>query len=222
LQDGCSTDAPLLNQLACRLKARGLFRELLTPDYDADHHDHLHLGLAPLPTAGAGTAVATKTPARSSSPAQPLGKASNGVRRVATKPSVTGADRGMVAALPAQPPLVESEPVEHEHEPELLGAMTETELAKELEALRPTNPPSLPSSSAEPPLQLKESSIPGALPEATLPEEKPAPRKPRGEHRPPPTKQTAPAKPRKTARVTAKDTADSRPAGKRQRSQRER
>lgn len=45
----CADDRPLLNRLGCRLRAIGLFRELLTPDYDADHHDHIHLGLAPLP-----------------------------------------------------------------------------------------------------------------------------------------------------------------------------
>lgn len=49
LSDGCAEGAPVLNRLACRLRALGLFRELLTPDYDADHQDHLHLGLAPLP-----------------------------------------------------------------------------------------------------------------------------------------------------------------------------
>lgn len=48
LGDGCVEDAPLLNRLYCRLLAPGLFRELLTPDYNADHHDHLHLGIAPL------------------------------------------------------------------------------------------------------------------------------------------------------------------------------
>jgi hypothetical protein len=51
MSDGCAEDAPVLNRLACRLRALGLFRELLTPDYDADHQDHLHLGLAPLPIA---------------------------------------------------------------------------------------------------------------------------------------------------------------------------
>jgi len=49
LLGGCGDDFPVLNRLACRLRQRGLFRELLTPDYDADHHDHLHLGVAPLP-----------------------------------------------------------------------------------------------------------------------------------------------------------------------------
>jgi hypothetical protein len=49
LENGCADGAPILNRLACHLRALGLFRELLSPDYDADHQDHLHLGLAPLP-----------------------------------------------------------------------------------------------------------------------------------------------------------------------------
>lgn len=49
----CGRDEPIPNQLACRLRRRGLFRELLTPDYNSDHHDHLHLGIAPLPTSAA-------------------------------------------------------------------------------------------------------------------------------------------------------------------------
>lgn len=59
LGDGCGTDAPLLNQLACRLRRLGLFRELLTPDYDSDHYDHLHLGIAPIPGAQARLTGAT-------------------------------------------------------------------------------------------------------------------------------------------------------------------
>jgi len=47
--DGCQPTSPVLNRLACRLRGLGLFRELITPDHDADHQDHLHLGLAPLP-----------------------------------------------------------------------------------------------------------------------------------------------------------------------------
>lgn len=39
---------PVLNHLACSLSATGLFRELLTPDRDADHHDHFHLAIAPM------------------------------------------------------------------------------------------------------------------------------------------------------------------------------
>jgi hypothetical protein len=51
--ESCSGSEPVVNQLACRLRRRGLFRELLTPDYNADHHDHLHLGIAPLPSSAA-------------------------------------------------------------------------------------------------------------------------------------------------------------------------
>jgi len=51
--ESCGYDEPVVNQLACRLRRRGLFRELLTPDYNADHHDHLHLGIAPLPNSAA-------------------------------------------------------------------------------------------------------------------------------------------------------------------------
>ena len=45
---GCACDAePPLNRVACRLRSVHLFRELLTPDYDADHRNHFHVGLAP-------------------------------------------------------------------------------------------------------------------------------------------------------------------------------
>ena len=46
LADGCASSSPALNQLACRLKATRLFKELLTPDYNADHANHLHLAIA--------------------------------------------------------------------------------------------------------------------------------------------------------------------------------
>lgn len=49
----CGADSPILNRLACELRRTGIFRELLTPDYDADHRDHLHLGIAPLPSSPA-------------------------------------------------------------------------------------------------------------------------------------------------------------------------
>jgi hypothetical protein len=59
LADGCAPDAPLLNRTACALKQTGLFKELLTPDHNADHRDHFHLGIAPLappPDAAPGAA----------------------------------------------------------------------------------------------------------------------------------------------------------------------
>lgn len=48
LPDGCAAQSPLLNQLGCRLRATHLFKELLTPDYDADHYNHIHLAIAPV------------------------------------------------------------------------------------------------------------------------------------------------------------------------------
>jgi hypothetical protein len=48
LADGCGESSPTLNELSCRLKRSGLFKELLTPDYNADHANHLHFGVAPL------------------------------------------------------------------------------------------------------------------------------------------------------------------------------
>jgi hypothetical protein len=49
LDSGCTRSAPTLNQLECRLRGLRLFRELITPDHNADHYDHLHLAIAPLP-----------------------------------------------------------------------------------------------------------------------------------------------------------------------------
>lgn len=45
---GCRPNAPPLNRVVCQLRELGLFRELITPDHDADHHDHVHLGILPL------------------------------------------------------------------------------------------------------------------------------------------------------------------------------
>jgi hypothetical protein len=44
----CTANFPVLNRIACSLKSTGIFKELLTPDYDADHHDHFHLAIAPI------------------------------------------------------------------------------------------------------------------------------------------------------------------------------
>jgi hypothetical protein len=48
LDDTCHPGASLINRVTCRLGRTGLFKELLTPDYNRDHHDHLHLAIAPL------------------------------------------------------------------------------------------------------------------------------------------------------------------------------
>jgi hypothetical protein len=48
LADGCASDSPVLNRMACTLERTRMFKELLTPDDNADHRDHLHFGIAPL------------------------------------------------------------------------------------------------------------------------------------------------------------------------------
>jgi hypothetical protein len=44
----CTAGMPALNLVACRLRGRGLFKELIGPDDNRAHHDHFHLGLKPL------------------------------------------------------------------------------------------------------------------------------------------------------------------------------
>jgi hypothetical protein len=67
---------PPLNRVACQLRSVHLFRELLTPDYDADHKNHFHLGLAPSktdkPTAMATRAKAAQTVPSSAGRSVPL------------------------------------------------------------------------------------------------------------------------------------------------------
>jgi hypothetical protein len=46
---GCGGGIPVLNQIACRIRAHGVFKEQLGPDDNAAHFDHFHLGLKPLP-----------------------------------------------------------------------------------------------------------------------------------------------------------------------------
>ena len=51
-QDSCigqprTSKGRLLRTLACRLRASSVFREVITPDDNADHHDHFHLEAFP-------------------------------------------------------------------------------------------------------------------------------------------------------------------------------
>jgi hypothetical protein len=46
---GCGGSLPVLNQIACRIRAHGVFKEQLGPDDNAAHFDHFHVGLKPLP-----------------------------------------------------------------------------------------------------------------------------------------------------------------------------
>ncbi len=45
---GCTDKAPAINRVVCQLRELGLFRELITPDHDADHFNHVHIAIAPL------------------------------------------------------------------------------------------------------------------------------------------------------------------------------
>lgn len=75
LSNGCASDAPALNQVACRLKSAGMFRELLTPDFNSDHWDHFHLGVEPLTNSPIGTHIALKPKKPAQKPmAKPLEK----------------------------------------------------------------------------------------------------------------------------------------------------
>lgn len=42
----CDSLQPFVNHVYCRLSQLNLFRELITPDHNADHYDHIHLGVA--------------------------------------------------------------------------------------------------------------------------------------------------------------------------------
>lgn len=42
----CDSLQPFVNHVYCRLSQLNLFRELITPDHNAEHHDHFHLGVA--------------------------------------------------------------------------------------------------------------------------------------------------------------------------------
>lgn len=57
---GCDGDIPLVNRIACELRATALFREVITPDYDADHKDHLHIAIPRL--ASTPSTISTDTP----------------------------------------------------------------------------------------------------------------------------------------------------------------
>jgi hypothetical protein len=61
----CRPGMPRLNLLACRVREARLFKELLGPDDNADHHDHFHFGVARLPSeVPAEPPVILKQPAR--------------------------------------------------------------------------------------------------------------------------------------------------------------
>jgi hypothetical protein len=87
---GCGV-GPALNRVACKLRDLGLFRELLTPDYNADHNNHFHLGVAPLGPL-ANELWAAKRPTRHPSPQLPV--FGNGSRRVTDSSDVDAKPAG--------------------------------------------------------------------------------------------------------------------------------
>jgi hypothetical protein len=99
LADGCNEASPVLNQVACRLKRLGAFKELLTPDYDADHANHLHLAVAPLTTTSSGPSPTLPDELlprkRTSACESRTAQASSGhsERRCGSKPRATGLNR---------------------------------------------------------------------------------------------------------------------------------
>jgi hypothetical protein len=105
LANGCAADAPPLNQVACRLKAAGVFRELLTPDSNADHWDHFHLGVEPLTNSPVGANLLAKKKKASPKPKQ--------------KPSAD-APTGEPVFVPDPPASEEDEPGAVEDEPEVV------------------------------------------------------------------------------------------------------
>jgi hypothetical protein len=45
LEDGCAAGSPLLNRMACLLRAWRVFDWVLTPDFDRAHDNHFHLDI---------------------------------------------------------------------------------------------------------------------------------------------------------------------------------
>ncbi len=89
---GCEGDLPLVNRIACELRDTQLFREVITPDYDADHKDHLHVAIPRL--ASTPTQLTAENP-----PAQaPRAEASR--RSAANRKTPESAS---AASAPAQP-----------------------------------------------------------------------------------------------------------------------
>ena len=100
---GCAGESPALNRVACQLKATGLFQELLTPDYNADHRNHFHLAIAPLgsplpkPAKPAATKPAlAKSPPTKREPAKAAAKQPEPAKAAAKQPE-TAEDRARAA-----------------------------------------------------------------------------------------------------------------------------
>ncbi len=128
LSDPCSSTHPL-NRLSCVLRSTGLFREMLTPDTDADHHDHFHISIVPLgedpvrrisspksrareaeAKAGAGDASPKDRKQTESAGAVPL-------RETAAHEAVDSEARGDRAQKPAAPAIAEGRSPKEREQP---------------------------------------------------------------------------------------------------------
>jgi hypothetical protein len=89
---GCEGDLPLVNRIACELRDTQLFREVITPDYDADHKDHLHVAIPRL--------ASTPTQLAAENPPAPAARAEAARRSAATRKTPESAS---ATTAPAQP-----------------------------------------------------------------------------------------------------------------------
>ncbi len=115
----CRPGMARLNVLACRVREARLFKELLTPDDNADHHDHFHFGVARLPgEVPAEPPVILKQPVRKGTSAAHEG------HPVGNRPARTRSLRSTTACLEAsaEEPAAPEEPAvdaHDEHVPEV-------------------------------------------------------------------------------------------------------
>ena len=102
LADPCSSVRPL-NQVACRLRARGMWREFITPDHDADHHDHFHISIKPH-----GEDPVVRRPQRNEPPVDVPGRSKRGKHKVVADGGTAGSEEatrsgtGVVASAKGQ------------------------------------------------------------------------------------------------------------------------
>jgi len=205
LTQPCSSGRTL-NQLGCRLRARGMWREFLTPDTNGDHHDHFHISIKPH-----GEDPVVRRPQPYEPPVEVPANAKRGKNRVATSGqgsaavsnSGTTAARGQTGAEGANPkkptqPARPTPPEPPSAKPAEPAKKTEKPADKPAE--KPTQParPTPPESpSAKPAEPAKKTEKP-----ADKPAEKPA-EKPSQPARPTPA-QPPSAKPAEPAKKTEK------------------
>jgi hypothetical protein len=114
----CRPGMARLNVLACRVREARLFKELLTPDDNADHHDHFHFGVARLPgEVPAEPPVILKQPVRKAPPLPTKATRS----KQAGEDEIAPLDDGLPGASAEEPAAPEEPAVDahDEHVPEV-------------------------------------------------------------------------------------------------------